>query len=315
MFMTVLLSLILPVLAGGGVVALCWLLPPLRKWTWLSGAAFGVALAVGVLASFVSDTGLPSFPPAKRWEWLGIMTMVAGLLALVLPITGQPGQQRSWPLLELVAVFVGGIVAKFPLLAAWAGGKPLEEAVPMFVDMTWADQVALGLGVALSILLFDRIVANRNGIVIPLVLMIVFGGMAPLADASGSITLTFLAATASGVSFIAALAALFGGSPGIGRGGLVAATVMLAVFPLAGYRMNYGEFPWWCWGLVVSSPWVLLIFEIPAFAKMPPWASNTLRLLAVAALVGTAVVIATSQSPGGDDDAGGMPGFGDYSYD
>ena len=130
--MTVLLSLILPVLAGGGVVALCWLLPPLRKWTWLSGAAFGVALAVGVLASFVSDTGLPSFPPAKRWEWLGIMTMVAGLLALVLPITGQPGQQRSWPLLELVAVFVGGIVAKFPLLAAWAGGKPVSSRRPRF---------------------------------------------------------------------------------------------------------------------------------------------------------------------------------------
>ena len=163
MFMTVLLSLILPVLAGGGVVALCWLLPPLRKWSWLSGAAFGLALAVGVLASFISDSGLPSFPPGKRWEWLGIMAMVAGLLALIMPITGQPGQQRSWPLMELVAVLVGAMVAKLPLLAAWADGKSLEDAVPFFVDMTWADQVALGLGIALSILIFDRVVANRHG--------------------------------------------------------------------------------------------------------------------------------------------------------
>lgn len=314
MFMTVLLSLILPVLAGGGVIALCWLLPPLRKWTWLSGVAFGLALSVGVLASFVSDYGLPSFPPEQRAEWLGIMAMAGGVLALLLPITGEPGQQRSWPLLELAAVCVGGIIVKLPLLAAFVSGMPIEEVSPKFTDMTWADQIGMGLGVAFAILLFDRVVAARSGFLMPLVLGIVFGGLAPLADAAGWITLTFLAATASGISFVGAVAAAFSGSPSIGRGGLVAAAILLAVMPVAGFRQLYGEFPWWCWVLVVSSPWILLVFEIPVFSKMPPWASNTLRIVAVAALVGTGVVIATSNAAGTDGD-GGMPGFGDYSYE
>ena len=314
MFMTVLLSLILPVLAGGGLIALCWLLPPLRKWNWLSGAAFGLALALGVLGSFAAEKGIPSFPPAMKEQWLGIMAVIAGIFAFILPITGQPGQQRSWPLIELVAVGVGGIVAKLPLLASLAGGTPLEDAVPMFSDMTWADQIGLGLGIALAILLFDRVVANRPGFLIPLILCIVFAGLAPLADAAGWITLTFLALTASGVCFVGALAAAFGGSPSIGRGGIVAAAILLAVMPVAGFRQLYGEFPWWCWGLVVSSPWILLVFEIPVFSKMPAWASNTLRILAVIGLVGTAVLIATSQGGGAEDD-GGMPGFGDYSYE
>lgn len=312
--MTILLSLVLPILAGGGVIALCWLLPPLRKWTWLSGAAFGLALGVGVLASYVSDYGMPSFPPKQRAEWLGIMAMVAALLALLLPLTGQAGQQRSWPLLELAAICVGGIIVKLPLLAALVMGMPLEEVSPKFTDMTWADQIGMGLGVAFAILLFDRVIANRSGFLVPLVLAIVFAGLAPLADAAGWITLTFLAATASGVSFIATVAAAFGGSPSIGRGGLVAAAILLAVMPVAGFRQLYGEFPWWCWVLVVSSPWTLLIFEIPVFSRMPPWASNTLRIVAVAAMVGTAVVIATSHS-GGEESDGGMPGFGDYSYE
>lgn len=312
MFMTVLLSLVLPVLAGGGVIALCWLLPPLRKWNWLAGAAFGLALAAGVFASFLSESGLPSFPPAQKAGWLGIMAVVAAALALLLPITGQPGQQRSWPLLELIALCVGGLVAKLPLLAAFVGGTDLADASPMFTDMTWADQIGLGLGVAFSILLFDRVIANRPGFMIPVVLLIVFAGLAPLADAAGWIALTFLAATAAGVCGVAALSAAFGGSPNIGRGGLVAAAVLIAVFPVAGFRQLYGEFPWWCWVLVVSSPWTLLIFEIPVFSKLPGWAGNTLRILAVGGLVGAGVLIATSS--GGQDD-GGMPGFGDYSYE
>ena len=313
MVMTVLLGLVLPVLAGGGIVALCWLLPPLRKWTWLAGASYGLALATGVFASFAFENGLPAFPPDQKAEWLGIVAAVAAVFALLMPLTGQPGQQRSWPLLELSAVVVGGLVAKLPLLAAMAEGIPLEEAAPKFSDMTWADQIGIGLGVALGMLLFDRVAANRPGFLMPLVLMIVFGGLAPLADAAGWITLTFLAATAAGVSFVAALAARFGGSPTIGRGGLVVAAILLAIFPIAGFRQTYGDFPWWCWVLVVGSPWTLLVFEIPVFGKLPPWAGNTLRLLAIAGMVGFAVLTATSAAGGADD--GGAGGFGDYSYE
>ena len=311
MVMIVIKSLILPVLAGGGFIALAWLLPPLRKWTWLSGAALGLALAIGVFASFVPENGLPTFPPGSRAEWLPLAAIMAGALALLMPLTGVPGSTRSWPLLELVAVIAGGLVAKAPFLAALAEGRPLESAKPMFSDSTIADQVGLGLAVALGIMLFDRVAAARPGFVLPLMLCLVFGGLAPLADAAGWITLTFLAATASGVCFVAMLAAAFGGSPGIGRGGIVAAVVLLAVFPMAGFRQTYGDFPWWCWGAVAASPLSLLFFEIPIFGKLPTWAGTTLRLLAVVVVLGIAVGVALSSGDTSGDD-GGMSGF-DYS--
>ena len=56
-----------PMLAGGGLVALCWLLPPLRKWrVALARVAFGLGLAVGGFASFVAENGVPPFPPTER---------------------------------------------------------------------------------------------------------------------------------------------------------------------------------------------------------------------------------------------------------
>ena len=77
MIKTVIFSMILPVLAGGGLVALCWLLPPFRKWRWLSSACFGLALAVGVFASFVAENGVPPFPPAERAQWVGSIDLQA----------------------------------------------------------------------------------------------------------------------------------------------------------------------------------------------------------------------------------------------
>jgi hypothetical protein len=308
MFMTVLLSLILPVFAGGGFIAICWLLPPLRKWNWLSGAAFGLALAIAVFASFTAENGLPTFPPGSRAQWLSIAAIFAGFFALVAPLTGSAGHESKWPAVEITAVVVGLLFGGLPLLAYWMGD---EDAGVMFSDSTIADQVALGMAVALGIVLLDKVAANQTGMTMPLVLWVVFGGLAPLADSAGWITLTFLSAAASAVSFIAAIAGRFSGGPSIGRGGLVAAVILLAVFPVAGFRQTYGDFPWWCWGLVAAAPVVLVPLELPIFAKLPPWAGTTLRTVAVAVPVLIGVLVATT---GGEEDESGMGGFGDYGY-
>lgn len=306
MFMTVLLSLILPVLAGGGLIAICWLLPPLRKWKWLSGASFGLALAVAVFASFTAENGLPTFPPGSRASWLSIAAIAAGFFALIAPLTGEAGRESKWPAIEITALVVGLLFGGLPLLATWMGSD--HEGV-MFSDSTIADQVAIGMAVALGILLLDKIAANQTGMTLPLVLWVVFGGLAPLADAAGWITLTFLTAAASAVSFIAAIAGRFSGGPSIGRGGLVAAVILLAVFPVAGFRQTYGDFPWWCWGLVAAAPVVLVPLELPIFEKLPPWLGTTVRVVAVAIPVLVGVLVATTGAEEADD---GMGGFGDY---
>lgn len=306
MFMTVLKSLILPAFAGSGIIVLCWLLPPLRKWKWLAAAAFGLALGAGVFASFTAENGLPSFPPDGRSEWLSIAAIAAMALAMLAPLTGEAGRESKWPAIEITALVVGVLFAGLPMVAGWMGGD--HEGV-MFSDSAIADQLAVGMAVALGIVLLDKVVAGQPGVTMPLVLWIVFGGLAPLADASGWITLTFLAATASIVSFVAAIAARFGGGPSIGRGGLVAAVALLTVFPVAGFRQTYGDFPWWCWGLVAAAPVVLVPLQLPIFEKLPPWLGVTVRVVAVAIPVLVGVLVATT---GAEEDESGMGGFGDY---
>jgi len=307
MFMTVLLSLILPVLAGAGILALCWLLPPLRKWNALAHTAFGLALAAGVVASFAAEVGLPYFPPAQRAHWVGVVGVVAAGIAIVLAFLGDSERQRSWPMYEMVSVLVGALVATLPWIAAAIDERPVDKF--MFSDTTIADQVAIGVGITLGLLLFDRIVANRHGVTMPLVFTIVFGGLAVLAQEAGWISLTFLSATASGVSFCGAFISRFAGNPSVGRGGLVVALILLTIFPVAGHRQNYADFPWWCWALVLGSPLVLLFLENPLVEKFPPWLQTTIRLVLVAipVLIGVAVALGAA-SP---DDAG-MGGYGDY---
>ena len=97
MIKTVIFSMVLPVLAGGGLVALCWLLPPLRKWRWLSSACFGLALAVGVFASFVAENGVPPFPPDERAQWVGLAAVLAAIFSILGPMTGSAERNASGP--------------------------------------------------------------------------------------------------------------------------------------------------------------------------------------------------------------------------
>ncbi len=307
MFMTVLLSLVLPVLAGTGILALCWLLPPLRKWTALSHTAFGFALAAGVVASFAAEVGLPYFPPAQRAHWVGVVGVVAAGVAIVLAFLGDPEKPRSWPMYEMVSVLVGAFIATLPWIAAAVDERPVDKF--MFSDTTIADQVAIGVAITLGLLLFDRIAANRHGITMPLVFTMVFGGLAALAMEAGWISLTFLSATAAGVSFCGAFIARFSGNPSIGRGGLVVALILLAIFPVAGHRQNYVDFPWWCWAFVIGSPLVLLFLENPIVEKFPPWMQTGIRLLLV--LVPVVIGVAVALGAASPEDAG-MSGYGDY---
>ncbi len=304
MIKTVILSMFLPILAGGGLVALCWLLPPLRKWKWLSGVAFGFGLAVGGFASFVAENGVPPFPPTERKQWIGLAAVLAAVFAVLGSLTGSAGKERSWPSTEFFAVLAGVVVTCLPFITHWAGG----DLQPYFSGSGPADQIAMGLAVTVGFLALDRIVDTRTGATLPLVFFITFAGLAPIADAASWITLTFLFAVAAGISLIAAVAARFGGSPSIGRGGLLAAVILLVFLPAAGYRQTYGDFPWWAWGMAAAAPLILLPLEHPWLAKLPPWGGLTLRLVLVAAIVGTAVVVVLQAGAGADaaNDYGGF---------
>ena len=278
MVMIILKSLVLPVLAGGGTIALCWLLPPLRKWKWLSASAFGLAISFSAFGAWLAEKGVPNFPPTEMAEWLGVMALLAGIAAILVPCTGA----KKFPSPEIAACLMGGIVAAGPMIAQMMGATRGHY----FADMTVPDHLAMGMAMALGFLIFDRIAERQPGFILPLVFTIVFGALAPLADAAGWITLTFYCAAISGACFIATLASKFGGSPSIGRGGVAAVVLLLVVCPVAAYRQGYPDFPWWSLLLVAGSPLVLLALEVCWLEKLPPWLLTTMRIVSVLVLVG-----------------------------
>ena len=290
MVMIILKSLVLPVLAGGGTIALCWLLPPLRKWKWLSASAFGLAIAVSSFGAWFAEKGVPDFPPTEMAGWLGIMAVLAAVAAILIPCTGK----KKFPAPEIEACVMGVIVASAPTIAVMMGGTRDHY----FADMAMADHLAMGMAVAIGFLIFERIAERQPGFILPLIFTIVFGALAPMADAAGWITLTFFCASISGACFIATLASKFGGSPSIGRGGVAAAVLLLVVCPVAAYRQGYPDFPWWSLLLVAGSPLVLLLLEVCWLDKLPPWLLNTMRIVSVLVLVG--IGLYTGLVPGGE---------------
>jgi hypothetical protein len=298
MIIMVLKSVVLPVLVGGGTIALCWLLPPLRKWGWLCGSAFGLAISLAVFGAWFAENGMPTFPVGSRSEWIGIAAAFAFVCAVLASLTGL----RAFPVPPLTALVVGALLAAAPVINGLAGGKDR----PLFADMGIADQLAIGFAVAVGYLALHEIAERRNGLVLPLAFMIAFGALAPLADHAGWISLTFVAMAASATCLVAAVCARFGGSPAIGRGGLIAAVILLAVLSVAGYRQTFHEIPWWCFLLVAGSPAVLLLFEFKVFDKVPPWGAATLRLAAVVILVAMGLLYGLS---GGEPDVDPMMGF------
>ena len=60
--------------------------------------------------------------------------------------------------------------------------------------------------------------------------------------------------------------------------------------------------------MAAAAPLILLPLEHPWLAKLPPWGGLTLRLVLVAAIVGTAVVVVLQAGAGADaaNDYGGF---------
>lgn len=298
MVMLILKSFVIPVLAGAGTIALCWMLPPIRKWTWLANSAFGFAIGVAALVAWLAGDGIPTFPPTEMKQWVGILALLALIYAGVAAATGR----REYPLLPIVALIAGGLVAFSPYISVMLGGK--REI--MFADMTVGDHLAIGLAIALGLLIFDQVAERRPGATMPLVFGVCFGAMAGFANGAGWITLTFLCAAACATCFVAALVGRFAGAPSIGRGGVLAAILLLAVCPVAIYRQTHHEFEWWMLMLAGGAPIVLLCFENRLLDKAPPWLATTIRVGSVAIVVGIGLYYGLGTIEAGDADADPM---------
>ena len=278
MFVMFLLSFLLPALAGAGVLALGWLTPPIRKVQWLSLSTFGVALAVGLSLSFLAESGLPSYPPARSEGWIMLAALVCIPFALLLSFT----EKLDFPWVELTGLCTGVVVGLLPIIS---GSEQLPDIPkPLFPDMGIISHAKLALELAFGIIITIRLAQVRTGPTLPTAFAIAFTGASACSMASGWISLSIMFGVLGAVSGAAALFARFGGSPNIGRAGAVVSSGLLIFLATACWYKSTppSEVTWWVWMLVVGAPVLLLPLENRVINKLPPAGAYWIRIIVVA---------------------------------
>lgn len=278
MFVMFLLSFLLPVLAGAGILALGWLVPPIRKVRWLSLSTLGLGLSVGLALSFLAESGLPSYPPARSEGWIMLAALVCIPFAVLLSFT----EKLEFPWIELTGLCTGVVVGLMPIIS---GSELLPEIPkPLFPDMGIISHAKLALELAFGIIITIRLAQVRPGPTLPTAFAIAFTGASACAMASGWISLSIMFGVLGAISGAAALLARFGGSPNIGRAGAVVSSGLLIFLATACWYKTSppSEVTWWVWMLVVGSPVLLLPLENRAIDKLPPAGAYWIRVIVVA---------------------------------
>ncbi|MEC7352577.1 MAG: hypothetical protein VYD99_05570, partial [Planctomycetota bacterium] len=250
MFVMFLLSFLLPVLAGAGILALGWLAPPIRKVQWLSLSTLGVGLSVGLALSYLSESGLPSYPPARSEGWIMLAALACIPFAVLLSFT----EKLEFPWVELTGLATGVVVGLMPIIS---GSELLPEIPkPLFPDMGIMAHAKLVLELAFGIIITIRLAQVRTGPTLPTAFAICFTGASACAMASGWISLSIMFGVLSAISGAAALFARFAGSPNIGRGSAaVSAGLLIFLATACWYKTSAPpEVTWWVWVLLVGAP-------------------------------------------------------------
>ena len=297
----VLFSFVLPVVAGVGVLAIGWLIPPLRRREWITSSTFGIALGVGLLLSYLSELGVPEFPPQRSDIWIGWLGIAVLPLAILFSLTSR----RGFPWLELCGVVLGGLIALLPIVSGVENFK--GDPKPLFPGMGVAAHGALAFMIAFGYVALGRLQDVRRGATIPVALALSFGGSAMCALASGWITMTIFFGVLASLAGVGAILTRFSGSPAIGRGGAVVAVLLLVVLPVASWHKTTAPdaLSWWFWLLLAGAPFLLLVCENRVFEKIPAlvafWIRTVLVAIPVAFVLCRVVPMLLGETSGGGD--------------
>ena len=296
----ILFSFVLPVLIGVGLVAIGWMIPVIRRRHWLEGSAFGIALGATLFASFFAEVGMPTFPPPRSDAWVGLIALCIAPIAVLFALTGR----REFPWLEVPSCLLGVLIALLPVISELSGGK----AKPLFPGMTAASHGLLALAIAFGGVALSRLQQVRPGATIPTVVAMSCGAGALCALASGWITMTFLFGVLAAVCGVSAILARTGGKHPIGRGGAIAAVMILTVLPMATWHKTTApeELAWWFWLLIAGAPLLLLPLENRVIAKVSDLSAYWIRIVVVAIPIAYVIyllipMLAGGESSGGDE--------------
>lgn len=268
------LSFLVPALSASAVLSLLWMIPSLRNRPFVQESAFGWALALGLFASYFSEKGLPSFPPDRSDQWIGLFALALLPLSSLMAWTSK----KPFPWTELSAIALGASVAFLPLLASGDSFKPL------FPSMAIAEHAVVAVLIAFGCIVLLSLQNVRAGAALPLAFAMAFTAGSLTALASGWISMAIYFGVVAAVSGAGMVYARIAGSPFIGRGSVFVVAFLLVVLPSAAWYKTTPpeELHWWLWVLAAGAPMLLLLCENRFFEKRKPATALLLRGVVVA---------------------------------
>lgn len=274
-----LFSFLVPALIGAGILAVWWLVPFLRRRSWLRDSIIGIAVGAGLFASYRAENGFPVFPPHRSDVWLGWIGPGMALTALLGALSER---WRAFPWLELSGLLFGALVALMPVIA-WSVGSS-DRFKPLFPGMEGVDHVMLGVTIAFAAILLGRLQEVRPGAIIPCAFAMTFTVMSLTALASGWISLTLFLGVTAALCGASGLVCRLAGSQSIGRGNAFALCLPLVVMPVACWckATPPDDLHWWFWLVLGGAPFLLLPCENRWFDRLPSGGAFWLRFILVA---------------------------------
>jgi hypothetical protein len=252
------------------------------KWpnarAWIAALAVGVGYAVGHAANLGAA---PPFPPEQSTHALFYIAFAA-ILAGVLRGANAVPKAIGW--LALVGVAAGAPwMLLRNLLQRWSTG---EVASTLFF---------VALAVTALTFVLDGWAERRRGANLPLVLWVTTTMAAIALALSGNLIYAQFGASLAGVLGACIVFSWIARDASFARGATAVFAVVLCCFCLAGVYL--ASLPRWSGLLLFYAPLAAVAVDRGPIEKLPPRAAFVVRVLAVAAVAGVAVLLAQLNRP------------------
>lgn len=269
-----LIGVVLPAVIAAAVLVLGF--RPWRRKDHYQGGLWsgGIALALAFFVSFISQNGWEKLHPTSKWDWNVYLALALGVIGLPAALL----RESTWftwlagPLLVLAIMLII---------------KPLDNPTHALLGIPGLCGVSLTLW-----FLLESLARKRPGASLPISFLIIFTGVAIIAELTGGLTFPIICGALSGVCGAAFVISLLNPRFSFHAG----ATPLLATMPpmilwLQGWYDTSGA-PVACFVLPLLAVPLLWLGELPVITRQRPWIGVMARGLLAAIPVAIAIVLA-----------------------
>jgi hypothetical protein len=275
------LTVLLPAMVTAAAVLLAaW--RPWQRAARVEHGDWGGALAVGLgfIAAFYFVAGARGFQLHERWHWLWMIANAAMALGVVASFA------RANSLMKILSgtALAGATGALFM--------PPGSAANPVL----W--KAGLGASVLMVWMMSEPLAQRRRGVAMPIAMVIVLAGLSIIMLQTRQAGYSLLAAALSAMCGVATVIALLNPRFTFANGAMHVLSAMLASLCAIGWLYNFTDVPVWPFALLIVSPLMMWVGELPRLARLRPWqrAGITVAVatIPVAIAVGWAVFVIES---------------------